>query len=141
MIEHISKLLRMVDKSQEPIDLGKYQIGTIKFEGYIFDRQPKILALGVQDKKGLKEFLDNNGGIRVYRDGIRVYDYGEEGNDWLSLDIRRVNIPTKRVSNNLIISAIELDREKSSDLIEKTNREGFIENDAYFTIAQSILYV
>ena len=139
--EHISKLLRMVDKSQEPIDLGKYQIGTIKFEGYIFDRQPKILALGVQDKKGLKEFLDNNGGIRVYRDGIRVYDYGEEGNDWLSLDIRRVNIPTKRVSNNLIISAIELDREKSSDLIEKTNREGFIENDAYFTFAQSILYV
>ena len=39
--EHISKLLRMVDKSQEPIDLGKYQIGTIKFEGYIFDRQTK----------------------------------------------------------------------------------------------------
>ena len=138
--QEIIKLKKMVEKDQTPIDLSQRKIGKICFEGYIFDRSPKILSLGIQDKKGLKEYLDTNGGIRVYRDGIRVYDYGEEGNDWLSLDIRRVNIPAKRISNNLIISAVSLSRESSEDLIEKTNREGFIDNEASTIFIKSILY-
>jgi len=138
--ENLKNLLRMVDKKGKTINLNKYRIGTIKFEGLIFDRDSRILKLGVQDKKGLHEYLNQNGGVRVYRDGVRVYDYGESGNDWLNLDIRRVNIPTKRISNNIIISSISLNREESTDLKEKTNREGFIENDAYKRMKQTLLY-
>lgn len=136
----VGKLLKMVRADNTPIDLGKHSIGPIKFKAYIFDREARILELGVQDKRGLKEYLDKNGGIRVYRDGIRVYDYGEPGNDWLELGVRRVNVPTRRVSNNLIIGAVHLDRETSSDLAEKTNREGFIENRAYETLQEAVLY-
>jgi signal transduction histidine kinase len=132
---------RMIDKKDNPIDPGKHKIGEITFEGLIYDRTPMILALGVQDKKGLREYLNKNGGIRVYRDGIRVYDYGEPDNDWLNLDIRRVNVPGKRISNNILIGAISLSREDSTALKEKTNREGFIENEAYHTFVKSILYV
>jgi len=139
--ESIKKILKMVNGKNDPIDLNSYKIGTINFSAYIFDREPKILRLGLSDPKGLQEFLDNNGGIRVYRDGIRVYDYGEPENDWLELDIRRVNVPARKISNNLILAAIELDREKSTDLIEKTNREGFIENEAYLTFKSAILYL
>jgi len=138
--EKIKRLLKMTDLKAKPIDLNRSRIGKIKFEGIIFDRTPKILSLGVQDKKSFRYYLDRNGGVRVYRDGIRVYDYGEPGNDWLNLDIRRVNIPAKRISNNIIISAVAVGRKASQDLIEKTNREGFIENDAYFTFNASILY-
>ncbi len=138
--EQIKKLLRMVDKQGNPIDLSKFKIGRVRFEGLIFDRDPRILELGVQDKKGLRTYLNKNGGIRVYRDGIRVYDYGEPENDWLSLDIRRVNIPAKRISNNIIIATVSINREQSRDLIEKTNREGFIENEAYSTFQFAILY-
>ncbi len=113
------------------IDLDEWHIGPVRIDLHIFDREPKILALGVTDKKGLKDFLDQAGGIRVYRDGIRVYDYGELGNDWLNLGGRRVNIPTRRISNNLVIGAVSLQLEKSSDLIEKTNREGFVDNEAF----------
>jgi len=136
----IKKLLRMVDKSGKSIDLSKSKIGRVIFEGLIFDRTSRILDLGVQDKMGLKEYLNANGGIKVYRDGVRVYDYGEPENDWLSLDIRRVNVPAKRTSNNIIIAAVSIDREKSQDLIEKTNREGFIENEAYLVFKSAILY-
>lgn len=143
--EEIKKRKKMVGKDEKnnikAINLSKFRIGLIKFEAYIFDRDSKILSLGVQDKKGLKKYLDSNGGIRIYRDGIRVYDYGEPENDWLSLGIRRINIPTKRISNNLIIGAVHLQRDKSSDLIEKTNREGFIENEAYKTLKNAILYL
>lgn len=137
--EYLKKQLRMVDKSGD-INLDKYSIGPVRFEGFIFDRDTRILFLGVQDKKGLKEYLDINGGIRVYRDGVRIYDYGEPGNDWLELDIRRVNDPTKRISNNIIIGAVYLDRGKSTDLREKTNREGFIENNALKEVKKALIY-
>ena len=138
--ENLKNLLRMVDRKGKTINLNEYQIGTIKFEALIFDRDPRILKLGIQDKRGFCEYLNQNGGVRVYRDGVRVYDYGEPGNDWLNLDIRRVNIPTKRISNNIIISSISLNRKESTDLEEKTNREGFIENEAYKKLKQALLY-
>lgn len=90
--------------------------------------------------KQLKDYLDENGGVRVYRDNLRINEYGEAGNDWLSLDIRRVNTPGKRISNNIILAVINLNRENSSDLIEKTNREGFVENEAYNDFKAAILY-
>ena len=117
------------------------EIGPVKFEGYIFDRDAFVLKLGLSDKQGLKEYLDTNGGVRVYRDGLRVYDYGEVGNDWLNLDIRRVNQPGKKLSNNIILGAISLDRASSKSLIEKTNREGFVENKAYHLFKDAILHV
>jgi len=120
------------------IDLSAHSIGSVKFKLLIFDRTPKILSLGLTDKKGFGEYLNFNGGIRVFRSGIRVYDYGESSNDWLELDIRRVNQPGKTLSNNIIIGAVYLDRITSSDLEEKTNREGFVENAAYSVFLSAI---
>ena len=99
--------------------------------GYVFDRDPNITRLLMGSKSQLKTYLDNNGGVRIYRDGVRVYDYGEKGNDWLDLDLRRVNRPATRISNNIVVGAIFLNREDSEDLVEKTNREGFVEKAAY----------
>src|ERR1039457_961813 len=115
------------------IDLDTYNIGPARVDLYIFDQDPRVLALAqLADRKGLKDFLNESGGVRVYRGGIRVYDYGERGNDWLGLGGRRVNVPSKRLSNNLILGAVSLDIRKSVDLklnrglIEKTNREALL---------------
>ncbi len=121
-----------------PVDLSIHKIGKVNLDLYIFDREPRILALGVTDKKGLQNFLDINGGVRVYRDGIRVYDYGEPDNDWLGLGGRRVNVPAKRISNNIIIGAVSLDHGQSQSLIEKTNREGFVDNVAFQSLKEDI---
>lgn len=128
------------EENKEIINLNNHKIGKVKFDLYIFDLDANILALGVQDKKGLRDFLKFNGGIRVYRDGVRVYDYGEPGNDWLDLGGRRVNIPSARLSNNLVIGAVSINRSDSMDLEEKTNREGFIENEAVKKFRKAILY-
>jgi len=121
------------------IDLRQHSIGPLDLQLYIFDREPQVLALGVTDKKGLKDFLDTAGGIRVYRDGIRVYNYGEPGEDWLGLGGRRVNIPTARISNNLVIGAVSLDLAQSRDLVEKTNREGFVDGLAFRVFHDGVL--
>jgi len=127
------------DKKTRPLDLSGHDIGTVGFEFWLFDRDPSVLRDVTDDVKGLKDYLDENGGIRIYRDGIRVYDFGEPGNDWLNLDIRRVNTPTARTSNNQILGALRLDATKSSDLREKTNREGFIENEAFEDFRAAVL--
>jgi signal transduction histidine kinase len=133
--------------AKRSINLDDHNIGPVGLKLYVFDQDARVLQLGdVSDKKGLKEFLNESGGVRVYRGGIRVYDYGERGNDWLGLGGRRVNVPTKRLSNNLIIGAVTLDIKRSANLklnrglIEKTNREGFVENADYEAFRDAVVY-
>lgn len=138
----VQNKLRITEEDEKtPVRLDNYHIGTIKFKGYIFDLDTYILNMGVSDRTGLRKYLKSNGGVRVYRDGLRVYDYGEPENDWLALDFRRFQQPTKAISNNLIVGAIELNRDESYDLEEKTNREGFIGNDAYDAFKFAIIHV
>jgi len=128
-------------KERRPIkaDLSKFGIGPIRGRILGFDRDRDVMSLYIKDQAGLGEYLDENGGVRVYRDGIRVYNYGERETDWLGLDWRRFQRPTKTLSNNLILGEVHLDLDKSSALIEKTNREGFVENDAYNEFRNAVL--
>lgn len=122
------------------IDISKFHIGKIKIDLLVFDRDSAFRARFIEDKRTYGTYLDENGGIRVFRDGVRIYDYGEQGNDWLGLDSRRINAPGGYLSNNLVLGAVRLDREFSSDLQEKANREGFIENAAYMEFRDAVSY-
>lgn len=73
----VHNYLSITDDEEKPVNLSKYKIGTIRFKGYIFDLDTFIMKMGVSDKSGFKSYLKSNGGIRVFRDGLRVYDYGE----------------------------------------------------------------
>ncbi len=106
-------------------------IGPIDAKFYVYDRRPELLRWGGESTQ-LKDFLANQSGIRVYRDGIRVFNYGELGDDWLGLNIKRVNQPGKRLANNAVVGAIELALDKSQGLKEKTNREGFFANKEFY---------
>lgn len=139
----MKKLTRMRCKDgndYKDIDLSQYKIGDVRFKGIIFHMAARTLNMGVQDKIGLKEYLRENGGIRVFRDNMRVFDYGEQGNDWLDLDSRRVNFPSKRFSNNIVLGAVYLNRIKSIDLQETADREGFMENAAYWELWNAIRF-
>lgn len=119
-------------RNPENFSLKNYNIGLIEFEVAIFDNDSQILSFANTEKKSLRDYLKENGGIRVYRDGVRVYDYGEKENDWLGIDLKRVHRLGGNISNNIVIGAVKIeDRGRSSDLKEKTNREGFVENEAY----------
>jgi len=141
-VKLLTKMIYKSGRNYEDINLEKFQIGEVRFKGVIFDRDTHTLALtgGPSDKMGFKRYLNENGGIRVFRDNMRVLDYGELGNDWLDLGGRRVNMPAKRISNNIILGAVYLDREKSQSLTEQANREGFVQNDAYWELWRAIRF-
>lgn len=112
-------------------------IGPIEAKFYVFDRRQDILKL-VGESSELRAFLDNQTGVRVYRDSIRVFNYGEPGDDWLELNIKRVNKPGKTLANNAVVGVVELRLDKSTGLHEKTNREGFIYNNEFVKLRSII---
>lgn len=126
-IENITTLDRRV-----PVKEISYYEELRQLQGsfYVYDFDNKIMQY-YQNKQALKTYTLENSGIRIYRGGIRVYNYGEKGDDWLELDQERIDDPSKNLSNRLIIGAVELDAQTISYLREKTNREGFIDDDAY----------
>ncbi|OBR92961.1 sensor protein FixL [Clostridium ragsdalei P11] len=125
-------------RGNESIDLCKFKIGDVKIELLSFDLDTKILNMSVKDIQGLKTYLTANGGIFVYRDNIKIYEAGE--NDWLGLGAHRVNAPGDKISNNLVLGSVNIDRKDSGDLKEKTNREGFIEDAAYGIFRKAVLF-
>lgn len=122
----------VLDRGTRLIPLSSHRIGDVLFSFNIYDLATQVLKrLEIADLSGFRTYLDENGGVRVYRNGIRVYDFGELGNDWLDIEGRRVNDPAQRIGNNQILGAVHLDLGSSGDLVDKTNREGFVENQAY----------
>lgn len=106
----------------------------------MYEKDSSVFSLLNIEKKGLNDYLRENSGIRVYRDNMRVFDYGEPGNDWLSIDKRRLGRSGGNISNSLLLGSVMLDRNSSFGLREKTNREGFIEDEAYYAFVDAISY-
>lgn len=115
-------------------------IGPLKGRIYAFQQSSTMLKL-MGNSQQLKNWLAAQSGVRVYRDQIRVFNYGEPGDDWLRLNTRRINTPGGKFGTNSIVAYIDLSLEQSQHLQEKTNREGFDENDNYKMLRRIILSI
>lgn len=82
-------------------------------------------------RKYIRDALREIAGISIYRDSFRVLPYGDPKFDWARLDIRRVNNPTLRISNNQIIGFISIELDKNPEFKDQSNREGLVESDAF----------
>lgn len=92
-------------------------------------------------KSGISpEDVNDLSGVSVYRDGMRILPYGEKGDDWLNLDNRRIQ-KTNKIGNDTIIGLVELSQDVNVLLKDKTNREGLIENPAYYQFRKLVLSI
>lgn len=124
----------------EDFNLSDYKIGKIILDFFIFEKDTAVFSFMNMERTILNSYLRENSGVRVYRDGVRIYNYGEKDSDWLSLDLNRLKRAGDNISNNIIIGSVGISRRESTDLKEKTNREGFIENEAYFAFVDAVTY-
>ncbi len=72
----------------------KNPFGNILLELYSYDLDSTTLKNYTYDSKTLKNVLKHHYGIKVFKNDMRVFNYGEPGNDWLELDI--VSSPKNR---------------------------------------------
>ncbi|MFC7789393.1 sensor histidine kinase [Microbacterium sp. MAHUQ-60] len=119
------------------------QAGPFEFEINVWDRDKDAIQRTLtasspdgppptpKDLKGFRETLDDVAGVSIYRDGFRVLPFGESGDDWLGLDLRRVQSPTLRLSNNQIVGHVFIGADANQGLKDQSNREGFLAGTAY----------
>lgn len=132
------------DKAEKPL------FGPLKFKLYHIPRESsnvlKKLNLRLKD---LREFMNQNQGVRIYRDHFRVRPYGEPSGkgDWLDLGHRKISSPGGisqggwRVGPNQIIASVIISRTTNSILNDQANREGLVENEAYYQLRTFLLKV
>jgi signal transduction histidine kinase len=103
------------------------------------------LDFGLSD---LREFLRTNAGVRVYRDGIRVPPFGDQGRpegDWLALGDRKARSPAGpmrsdfRVSPYQLVGAVFIGRDSNPELIDTSGREGLVAGEAFATLKSFLI--
>ncbi len=114
--------------------------GDVTFELYYFLRDAVHMTNETYNYRLAITILNIYSGIKIYRDNFRVKPYGDAGNDWLGLDKSKVSdTHGYRVGNNQTIGIIKISDSKNPLLIDATNREGIIENEAYEHLKKFIL--
>jgi|JI10StandDraft_1071094.scaffolds.fasta_scaffold30092_4 signal transduction histidine kinase len=98
--------------------------GEFKFSFYAFDFTDKNFT-----KNAIASFIKDNF-VFVLRDGVRVYPYGEKGEDWLNLDKLRATIKAGQyISSNDLTGFVYITRDDNLILKDATNRQGIMDQD------------
>lgn len=116
--------------------------GPFEFEFYVFDFSSSAAAAHSLDRE--EKSLLKRHRVYLYRDGIRVYPYGDPGDDWLQIDvIRGTQSARSMFSNDQTAGFVSITQQHNPRLRDKTNREGLLEDGPatgdFVTLIQTIL--
>lgn len=104
-----------------------------QFDLWMFNLNPKnsvALRDSMQPTPEIKNWLSDVGGVHLYHHGLRVQPYGDPGDDWLNINVRRAVLSEFRpYTNNSVGCLVVSDPENR--LQPKTDRSGFIHNAAF----------
>lgn len=125
--------------SRVPWEGERLRCGPVRARLFAFDLETEALAR-IGPRVDVRAWLREWSGVSVYRDGFRVWPYGEPHDDWLRLDQRRVNNPVIRLSNNQLVGFVEISGDQNPELRDQTNREGLIHNESFEDLQKFILF-
>jgi signal transduction histidine kinase len=99
-------------------------VGDFDFEIYWYNRRylTKIEDIGNQTQ--VRALVRKWSSIRLFRDGFRVFPYGDEEDDWLGLDRVALGRTGYILNKNQFIGHVRISRAGNPRLVDQTNREG-----------------
>lgn len=122
-------------KLEVPLQENEASCAEVGVKLYVIDREAvaikntmKRAGMGEITAAKARQIADEMCGVSIYKNGFRIRPYGEENNDWLTLDTRRVQNPTTCIGHNQVAGYVTVQDEDVSGLFEKSSREGFEEN-------------
>ena len=136
-----------------PFNFGKStRYGNFEIDVRAFDRDndaiESLIGRGLKEESGnyvgknqARQLLDAYNGIGVYRNGFRIRPLGDADFDWLKLNARRVQNPSRHLGNNQMIGYVHIESDYWSDLVEKSARDGLKENEAFNRLKEVTLAV
>lgn len=129
-----------LNSSAPPLEIGELSCGPVRVDLKLYDLEKESIEklfermglnfseFGLRNARAL---ISENTGIGIYRTGFRIRPYGEPDNDWLKLESRRVQNPSKRIGHGQISGTISVNSESDSNLVERSSREGLESNSAF----------
>jgi signal transduction histidine kinase len=107
-----------------------YECPPAGFELWAFLLDSKTFSTRRNSLGEVREWLKVVGGVHLYHRELRVRPYGDQGHDWLEMNLARAKSPEERPSTNTAVGRITVD-DPDDLLVQKTDRIGFIENDPF----------
>ena len=111
----------------------RYDCPTADFDFWAFILNKKTFLTRSSTLTEVRNWLQKIGGVHLYQNGLRVSPYGNPGNDWLGLNLRRVQSPEERPSTNTSIGRANV-YDENEILVQKTDRSGFIESESFLEL-------
>ncbi|MDO8909956.1 MAG: sensor histidine kinase [Pseudohongiella sp.] len=115
--------LNIFDREQESIE-KLFERTNIKFEKIGIRRARRILT--------------DLSGISIIRNNFRIRPYGSPDHDWLGLQAKRVQDPSKKLGSDQLSGYVAIQDEMVSGIIERSSREG-LELNEHFSRLRSLL--
>ena len=143
MLTYLSQKARNIPADKIPFDFGTpTDCGELYVDVRVYDREKEaiesLIKRGFKDDSGdyvgkleARQILNANNGIGVYRNGFRIRPLGDAEFDWLKLNARRIQNPTRCIGSNQAIGYVQIEPYEQSGLIEKSARDGLRENEAF----------
>lgn len=119
------------------VDVPIRDCGPLKCTIYFFDKSAKD-----KYKKNYNVEID---GIKIYRDGLITTPFAEyvetqnEQKDILGLDKRRYSGFFDKLGTRDLLGYIEISDERNPLIIESTNRQGFVDNKAFYQLKKFVI--
>jgi signal transduction histidine kinase len=112
------------DPSAEIPSSALLSVGPFSFELYWYNRRILRAVDSIGERKRVQELQKTWSGIMLFRNGYRVYPYGNETEDWLSLDRKALGAGGYKLNKVQFIGRVSITRTGNPFLIDQTNREG-----------------
>jgi len=133
VVDFLGKTLYSADHSELSADGRSYSCPPAEFDLWAFILNKPTFQTRSSSIKEVRTWLQSFGGVHLYENGLRVSPYGNPGNDWLEMNLARVKSPEERPSTNNSIGRVSVG-DSEHQLIQKTDRSGFIETDAFLEV-------
>ncbi len=112
-----------------------YLCHDIQFELWVFILDSPTFSTRTTTIKEVKQWLKAFGGVHFYYNGLRVSPYGDQGDDWLGMNLMRAQVHYVRPSTTTSIGRVIV-TDTANALMQTTDRSGFIQNEAFLEIRQ-----
>jgi len=123
------------EKKPPPPDPKYRLLNDVHFKAYyyIYNREIYYTNINKGELASIQKLSNEQGGIRLYRNGFRVLPYGELHDDWLKIDRRYYNDSGTNApfGNRNLFGFVEIIDPEGKNFQETASREGLIENESY----------
>ncbi len=99
-------------------------VGPFEFEIYWYNRKHLTGIDKIGNQKAVRDLQRRWSGILLFRDGFRVFPYGEDEDDWLGLDRKALGRSGYVLNKNQVVGRVQITRTGNPGLVDQTNREG-----------------